>query len=224
MFRSKMRALSGVLLSIALTIPVGALEKEPLSEYASRRARVVEQIKGNTLILFGKANIDLVKFRQEDNFYYLTGFSEPNAVLLIDATGDQPEEILFVEPRNLGQEKWTGVTMSAGAEGQKATGVRSVQILGDMAPAMTRVLQKGRKLFTLTSDARTSDELRKLPMADVQNVEPIIASLRVRKSPTELALMEKTVKITLSGHEAAARTIAPGVWEYEVEAMVRAAA
>jgi len=218
MFRSKMRALSGVLLSIALTIPVGALEKEPLAEYASRRARVVEQIKGNALILFGKANSDLVKFRQEDNFYYLTGFSEPNAVLLIDATGDQPEEILFVEPRNLGQEKWTGVTMSAGAEGQKATGVRSVQVLGEMAPAMARVLQKGRKLFTLTADARTSDQLRKLPMADVQNVAPIIASLRVRKSPTELALMEKTVKITLSGHEAAARTIAPGAWEYEVEA------
>ena len=148
--------LSGVLLAIALTIPVGAIEKEPLAEYASRRARVVEQIKGNALILFGKANSDLVKFKQEDNFYYLTGFSEPNAVLLIDATGDQPEEILFVEPRNLGQEKWTGVTMSAGAEGQKATGVRSVQVLGEMAPAMARVIQKGRKLFTLTADTRTS--------------------------------------------------------------------
>jgi Xaa-Pro aminopeptidase len=213
-----MWTLSGVLLSIALTIPVGALEKEPLAEYASRRARVAEQIKGNALILFGKASSDLVKFRQEDNFYYLTGFSEPNAVLLIDATGDQPEEILFIEPRNFREERWTGVTMSAGAEGQKATGVRSVQVLGEMAPAMTRVIQKGRKLFTLTSDARTSDQLRKLPMADVQNVASVIASLRVKKSPTELALMEKTVKITLSGHEAAARTIAPGVWEYEVEA------
>src|SRR5262245_44336841 len=129
MFSPTIWALSGVLVAIALTVPVQGIEKEPLAEYASRRARVVEQIKGNALILFGKASSDLVKFKQEDYFYYLTGFSEPNAVLLIDATGDQPEEILFIEPRNFREERWTGVTMSAGAEGQKATGVNAVQVV-----------------------------------------------------------------------------------------------
>ena len=73
----KTLTISGVLLLLALTIPVSGIEKEPLTEYASRRARVAAEIKGNALILFGNADNDLVKFKQEDNFYYLTGFSEP---------------------------------------------------------------------------------------------------------------------------------------------------
>jgi Xaa-Pro aminopeptidase len=95
MLRSKICAVFTALLLIALSNYIAAIEKEPLSEYASRRARVAEQIKGNALILYGNPDSDLVKFKQEDNFYYLTGFSEPDAVLVIDATGEQPEETLF---------------------------------------------------------------------------------------------------------------------------------
>ena len=63
------------------------------------RLGVAEQIKGAALVLFDKEDSDLVKFKQEDYFYYLTGFSEPDAVLLIDATGPQPDEILFIPSR-----------------------------------------------------------------------------------------------------------------------------
>ena len=214
-----MRALSGVLLAHCTHHSRSEPSKRNrwLNTHRGVRASSAE-IKGNALILFGKADNDLVKFKQEDNFYYLTGFSEPNAVLLIDATGDQPEEILFVEPRNPRQERWTGVTMSAGAEGQKATGVRSVQVLGRTGTGNGARHSKGPQAVHTDCRHAYQRPASQTPMADVQNVAPIIASLRVRKSPTELALMEKTVKITLSGHEAAARTIAPGVWEYEVEA------
>src|SRR5437870_7765380 len=119
------RWLTAVLLAL-LSISVLAIEKEPLSEYASRRARVAELMKGGTLILFGQADSELVKFKQTDNVYYLTGFSEPDAVLVIDANRDPFEEILFIPPRNPSQERWTGVTMPAGEEGQKETGIKSV--------------------------------------------------------------------------------------------------
>jgi Xaa-Pro aminopeptidase len=218
MFRARNLTISGVLLLLVLTLPVSGIEKEPLTEYASRRARVAAEIKGNALILFGTPVNDLVKFKQEDNFYYLTGFSEPNAVLLLDATGDQPEEILFVVPRNPREERWTGVTISAGDEGQKITGIKSVRVKGELAQVMANVIQKGRKLFSLTSDRYSTDQLRSLNAVDVQSAANIISGLRLRKSQTELALMEKTINITLKGHEAAARTIKPGVWEYQVEA------
>jgi len=220
MLRSKICAVFTALLLIALSNYIAATEKEPLSEYASRRARVAEQIKGNALILYGNPDSDLVKFKQEDNFYYLTGFSEPDAVLVIDATGEQPEETLFIQPRNPSQERWTGVTTSSGAEGEKVTGLKSVRVLNDLTGTMARITQKGRKLYTLSGDKRTMDQVRPLNATDVQNVAPIIANLRVRKSPTELALLEKTIKISVTGQEAAARIIAPGVWEYEVEAAV----
>jgi len=200
-------------------VSLSAIEREPNSEYASRRARVAEQIKGHVLILFGQQDSELVKFKQTENFYYLTGFNEPDAVLVIDATGDRPEETLFIPPRDPSQERWTGATMPAGPEGQQATGITAVKVLTELNPAIAAVLQKGGKVFTETADARSVARLRALaPSAPSQNVAPIIAGLRMRKSPTEIALMEKTVSITLTGQEAAARTIAPGVWEYQVEA------
>jgi Xaa-Pro aminopeptidase len=220
MLRKKIITIAGALLLLATTASLSALEKEPLTEYASRRARVAEQIKGSALILFGAPDSELVKFKQEDNFYYLTGFSEPDAALLIDASGDTTEEILFVQPRNPDQERWTGVTMSSGDEGQKITGMKSVQVNSELKSRVARVAQKGVKLFTLTTDKRSIEQLRNLAPTDAQNIGPLIAGLRIRKAPTELALMDKTVKITLSGQEAAARTIKPGIWEYEIEAAV----
>jgi Xaa-Pro aminopeptidase len=219
MSRPRYRLTFATLLFVAITICVQAIEREPLAEYASRRARVAEQIKGGVLVLFGREDSDLVKFKQEDYFYYLTGFNEPDAVLVIDATAQQPEESLFIPPRNPGQERWTGATMSVGAEGQKQTGIKSVQLSNELVPAVTRIAQKNPKIYTLTSNRSSVDRLKSMAAdADIQSVAPVISSLRLKKSATELALLEKTVKITLLGQEAAARTIKPGAWEYQVEA------
>src|SRR5687767_8023186 len=154
MFRAKLSVISVVLLVVALTVPLAGIEKEPLAEYASRRARVAAEIKGGALILYGNPDSDLMKFKQEDYFYYLTGFSEPDAVLVLDATGDEVEETLFIRARNRSQERWTGVTMSTGSDGEKATGVKSVRVRGDLADAMARIVQKGKKIYALTSDKR----------------------------------------------------------------------
>jgi Xaa-Pro aminopeptidase len=203
---------------LLLSGSLAGFEKEPLSEYASRRARVAEEIKGNVLILFGQSDSDLVKFKQTDNFLYLTGFIEPDAVLVIDATGDRPQETLFIRPRDPSEERWTGVTMSAGAEGQKETGISNVKILADLKPAVPALLRRGR-IFTETADKRSAERLRDLaPSARTQDVASIIASLRIRKSATEVDRIEKAVSITVDGHKAAARVIAPGMWEYQVEA------
>lgn len=219
MLQSRSRLAVAALLLFIVTISVRAIEKEPLAEYASRRARVAEQIKGGVLVLFGREDSELVKFKQEDYFYYLTGFSEADAVLVIDATNQPPDETLFIPPRNTGQERWNGATMSPGAEGQKETGIKSVHVSGDLAPALSRIAQKNPKIYTLTTNRSNAERLRSMvPSADLQNAAPVISSLRLKKSATELALLEKTVKITLQGHEAAARTIKPGVWEYQVEA------
>ena len=204
---------------LLLSISLQAIEKEPLSEYAARRTRVAEQIKGSVLILFGQPDSEFVKFKQTDNFYYLTGFNEPDAVLVINATGDRPEETLFIPPRNASEERWTGATMSPGAEGQKETGIAAVKILAELNSAGPALLQRGVKVFTETSDQRSVSRLRALASsAQPLDVAPMMAALRIRKSPTEIALIEKTVDITVAGQKAAAKAIAPGVWEYQVEA------
>lgn len=218
---AKMRVKSWIASAFVLWVSLSAIaiEKEPLSEYAARRARVAEQIKGSALILFGAPDSDLVKFKQTDNFFYLTGFTEPDAVLVIDATDDQPQETLYIRPRDRAQERWTGITTSPGGDGQRATGIKSVKVLADLNSAVASILRKNKKVVTESNNRHTTDQLRTLaPTAELEDIAPIAARLRVKKSTTELALLEKTVAITLAGHEAAARTIAPGVWEYQVEA------
>jgi Xaa-Pro aminopeptidase len=177
-----------------------AIEKEPLQEYRSRRERLAQRIKGNVLVLRAEPDQELVKYRQEPNFYYLTGFDEPNAILLLDAASEPPAEVLFLPDRKLGQERWTGPKLGPGPEAEKITGFSKVLSTSDFDSTLNKAAERAKAVY------------------DLKDVENHIAHLRQIKSPTEIALLEKAVQITLKGHNAAVRSIAPGVMEYEVEA------
>src|SRR5215475_6903112 len=179
-----------------------AIEKEPLQEYRARRERLAQRIKGNVLVLRAAPDQELVKYQQEPNFYYLTGFDEPNAILLLDATTDPPQEFLFLPERKPSEERWTGSKLGPGPEAEKATGFAKVLPVSQFDSILKRTSEHAKSVY------------------DAQDVEKDIAYLRQVKSATELALLEKAVQITNKAEEAAARTIAPDVMEYEVEAAV----
>src|SRR5262249_42178557 len=138
----------------------------------------------------------------EPNFYYLTGFDEPNAILLLDAASDPPQEYLFLPERKPAEERWTGPKLSPGTEAEKATGFAKVLPVSQFDSTLKKVSEHAKSVY------------------DLHNVEADIAYLRQVKSATELALLEKAIQITTKAEEAAARTIAPEVMEYEVEAAV----
>jgi Xaa-Pro aminopeptidase len=88
-----------------------------------------------------------------------------------------------------------------------------------LQPRLAAAVQRSSRIFALAGDRTAEDKLRTLaPGASLQAAAPILGNLRMRKAATELTLLEKTAAVTMLGHRAAARTIAPGVWEYEVEA------
>jgi Xaa-Pro aminopeptidase len=178
------------------------IEKEPLQEYRSRRERLAQRIKGNVLVLRAAPDQELTKYRQEPNFYYLTGFEEPNATLLLDATSDPPQEFLFLPERKPREEKWTGAKLGPGSEAEKATGFATVLPASRLDAILGKASAHAKSIYGL------------------KDVESDIAYLRQVKSPTEIALLEKAIQITLKAAGAAARTIAPGVMEYEVEAAI----
>jgi len=177
-----------------------ALEKEPLREYRSRRLRLAQRIKGNVLVLRAAPDQELVKYQQERNFYYLTGFDEPNAILLLDAASDPPQEFLFLPERRPSEERWTGPKLGPGPEAEKATGFSRVLPTSDFDSTLKKSAERAKSVYEL------------------KDVEDDIAYLRQVKSPTEIELLEKAIRITLKAQEAAAKVIAPGVMEYEVEA------
>lgn len=177
-----------------------AIEKEPLQEYHVRRERLAQRIKGNAVVLRAAPDQELVKYKQEENFYYLTGFDEPNAIFLLDAASNPPQEFLFLPDRKPAEERWTGAKLGPGPEAEKVTGFARVLSTSEFEATLKKVSEHAKSVY------------------DLKDVAGDISYLRQVKSPTELALLEKAIDITVKGQLAAARTIAPGVMEYEVEA------
>src|SRR5271157_6649621 len=132
-----------------------ALERQPNPDYHARREALAKRV-GSLIILFAPLESagpnDLYGFRQEDNFYYLSGLSEPGAALLIapptdsEAKGDAPAraytEILFLPPRNLTQEKWTGP--KPGPENPEAPKITGFDRVEDM----TKLPEEGGRFAT----------------------------------------------------------------------------
>jgi len=176
------------------------IEREPLQEYRARRERLAQRIKGNVLVLRAAPEQELVEYQQEKNFYYLTGFDEPNAILLLDASSDPPQEFLFLPERKPAQERWTGPKLGPGSDAEKATGFAKVLATSQFDAVLKTASDRAKSAYGLA------------------DVEKDIAYLRQVKSPTEIALLEKAIQITMKAQQAAAKTLAPGVIEYQVEA------
>jgi Xaa-Pro aminopeptidase len=183
-----------------LVLTAFALEKEPLEEYRTRRERLAQRIKGHVLVLRAAPDQELVKYKPEPNFYYLTGFEQPNAILILDAASDPPQEFFFLPERRPAEERWTGSKLGPGAEAEKVTGFSKVLPTADFDAVLKKVSERAKSVLEL------------------KEVEDDIAYQRQVKSLTEIALIEKAVQITMKGLQSAAHTISPGVMEYEVEA------
>ena len=127
-----MRKLSVSLLILTIAPAALATERQGNPEYRARRTALVDKMEGGALVLFAPTELEgpngIYGFRQEDNFYYLTGWSEPGAALLINS---KPYvEVLFLPQHNLTQEKWTGPKLGPeDPEATRATGFDKVESL-----------------------------------------------------------------------------------------------
>src|SRR3954469_11556024 len=100
---------------------VWALDRQPNSDFRARRQSLASKGNGGAFLLFASNEAegpnDLYGYRPDDNFFYLSGWSEPGAALLVVGEAGSPDhaytEILFLPNHNLSQEKWTGPKLGA---------------------------------------------------------------------------------------------------------------
>src|ERR1700757_4313490 len=115
--KSLFRFAFGMLAVLALASLAHALEKQPVSAYHARREALGAKTQGGVAVLFAAPEpvLDFMPYRQDSDFYYLTGWDEPGAALMVvGAHGAQPyKEILFLPTRNLRTELYTGAKMDA---------------------------------------------------------------------------------------------------------------
>jgi Xaa-Pro aminopeptidase len=143
------------LLVVCAMAPLRALEKQPATAYHARRAALAAELHGGVAVLFAAEEpvLDFIPYRQDSDFYYLTGWNEPGAALMI--VGDAPQagspraykEILYLPARNLRMEKYTGVKMDAATPGvSQASGVDNVEAMTELPADLTRLISADRTL------------------------------------------------------------------------------
>lgn len=227
-------------LLICVSLSANGLERQPGADYHARREALAKKA-GGIVLLFAplEAGDAVYGFRQEDNFYYLSGLTEPGVALLIapavEATRDSPAapytEFLFLPPHNLRREKFTGPKLGAeNPDASKITGFGHVEEMGKLPDVVSKVTGGGRPIIytdvaSQGEPVSTAEPLAFLKRTNAfisfQDVKPILTSLRTFKDPGEAALIRKAVDATVAAHLAAMKAVKPNVKEFEVSALMQ---
>lgn len=215
---------------VAAPQPVTGTAQDPVmhQEYAARRAALAERIGNGVFVAFGSPEpaADYLEFAQNSPFRYLTGINEPQARLVMTVTDGVSQSLLFVRERNFERETWEGHRLGT-VRAAAATGLPTVRV-EEFPRRLEAALAGATRVYVLEGqdvpDAYLSParqligDLRARETVTVADGAAAVTQLRARKSPAELAAIRQAVDISVQGHAAAARAIAPGRHEYVAEA------
>lgn len=239
-----MRRLAAVLL--LLSAFAYSLERQPNTDYRARRYKLAQAMEGGVLVLFASTEDEgqdsLYGYFPEKDFYYLTGWAEPGAALVISpdvpAKGGKPAreytEILFLPAHNVTQERWTGPKLGADSPNiRQQTGFQRVEVLDKLRDILVTVLpQPAATIYTdvPTGNARSSSTtgIEWLSRANafpnylsVQDSKPVIAELRKIKDAGEMKLIRHATEASMAAHLAAFKGIRPGITEREISSLMQ---
>lgn len=208
-----------------------------MSEYAKRRKELMQTVGANSIVILPAApevsrNGDAVyAYRQNSDFYYLTGFDEPEAVMVLAPKRKEGEFVMFNRVRDRDREIWDGPR--AGQEGAvkdyQANQAFPIAQLMDILPELlvgretihyTLGINRefDKVMMTCLNKVRAKIRVGLQAPTTFMDINPTIHEMRIFKSPAEIALMQKAIDITEEAHVAAMKKCRPGMYEYQLEA------
>ena len=200
-------------------------------EYRRRRQRFMAAIGPESVALVfatgekrRNADVDYL-FRPHSDFVYLTGFHEPDGLLVLAPGHATLEETLFVRPRDIAAEQWNGRRL--GAERVKETlGIDNAFTVEEFNDVIPNLLD-GRDVLHVDDDVETSEQIddwlstmkeaeREPPQAR-EAMADTLHELRLIKSESEIATMQAAANISVAAHQRAMRYCKPGISELALE-------
>jgi Xaa-Pro aminopeptidase len=209
------------------------------AEFAERRKRLMEQMADNSIAILPSStetirNNDVHhRFRQNSDFMYLTGFREPDSILVLMPGREQGEYVLFVRDRDPDREIWDGYR--AGPDGAveqfQADDAFPIDDVDDILPGLmegrSRVYSQmgvdgdfDHQLMTWVNQIRAKVRTGAQPPEDFSDMSHLLHDLRLVKSKQEIAIMREAAKISARAHTRAMKTCKPGVMEYQLQAEI----
>jgi len=215
-------------------------------EYIARRTRLMASLPADSIVVVPSADIHTqgngtdFPFVQETSFFYLTGFNEPNAWLLLSnrqtaepTDGNRVTATLFCLPKHKQAEIWNGRRLGVEAAHETLHVDQALPVdtlkenLSDLLNAHQRVyfsLGKDAKKERVLTDAlatlRRAPKQSKSPPDTLVDLAPVLGEMRVLKSPGEIAVMQQAAQISAKAHCRAMQFVKPGVFEYQLEAEI----
>jgi Xaa-Pro aminopeptidase len=171
-------------------------------------------------------------YRQDSDFFYLTGFDEPESIAVVAPSHPEHKYVLFVRPRDPEHETWEG--RRAGVEGAKERhGADAAFPTGEFREKLTELLDGARNVYyrlgvhpdldaTLVKQIAAMRLKSRLVRAPESITDPgvVLGEMRLVKSEDEIALMQRAADIAAEAHVEAMRAARPGMREYELEALI----
>ena len=170
-------------------------------------------------------------FRPDSDFYYFTGFSEPNAVMILAPGREDGSFILCLREKNPLTEIWDGHMEGLNGVKKNYEADQSFDIEDLETILSSLFLGRQKVFFTLGQDEALDKILMKsfnavragqrrggVVPSEIQALEPLVHEMRLIKSKYEIGLMKKSAKISVDAHKRIFENCKPGVFEYQIEA------
>ena len=208
------------------------------AEYQQRREKLMAKI-GNGTAIFRSAPMTVMHndveytYRQDSDFFYLTGFNEPQAVAVLTPHHPEHRFVLFVQPKNREKEVWTGYLCGVDAA-KEIYGADAAYPIAELDEKLPQYLEKADRIYYHLGRDRTFNDkilthyqslLRTYPKrgigpTGIEDTGTILSSMRLVKSQPELQLMRQAADIAVEAHNRAREFTAPGRYEYEIQAEI----
>jgi len=206
-------------------------------EFARRRKQLMSMVGVEGIAILPAAPVRVRsrdiehRYRQDSDFYYLTGFAEPDAVAVLVPGRDNGEYLIFCRERDSEKERWDGTR--AGPDGvvdfHDADDAFPIEDIDDILPGIIESCTRVYYTMGMYSDfdARITDWVKSLRSRESRGVhtpqefvalDHLLHDMRLYKSRAEIVAMRKAAKIATRAHTRAMRFVRPGLYEYEVEA------
>jgi Xaa-Pro aminopeptidase len=207
------------------------------SEFKKRRTQLMQKIGKGNIALIGSASVRVrnrdvdYPFRQDSDFYYLTGFNEPEALAVFIPGREQGEYILFCREFDEKKALWEGA--HAGLEGAtKHFAADDSFPIDDVDEILSGMLENKTKVFYPMGrdsdlDLSLQEWIRHIRSqsrsgvqapAEMASIEPILHEMRLFKSSAELELMRRAAKVSAQAQVKAMQLCKAGRFEYQIEA------
>ena len=207
------------------------------NNFSERRSNLAHKVLDDSAIIIASASVKSrisdtdYAYRQDSNFYYLSGYEEPESLILIRPNHDNEKFIIFCRDRDPLREQWDG--FRTGQEGAISEyGADASYSINSVDQLMPELLKGSKNIyFSMSSpcgiDSKINhwiEDIRKNmragaePPENLLSLDSILHEMRLIKEDHELDIMKHAADITTEAHIRAMQAVTPGMFEYQLEA------